>query len=155
MQRRAFLKNSAIAMFGVGSAQAWLARAAAGTANRRKILVAVFQRGAADGLNIVVPHGDPLYYRLRPTIALPKTSVLDLDGFNGLHPSLAPLKSVYAAGQLAIVEATGSPDLTRSHFDAQDFMESGTPGRKGTPNGWLNRAVGLLRPEASPFRAVG
>jgi uncharacterized protein (DUF1501 family) len=153
MNRRAFLKNSALAMFGTGIAPTWLARAAAETANRRKILIAIFQRGAADGLNIVVPHGDPNYYTLRPSIAIPKESVVDLDGFYGLHPSLTPLKAIYDAGGLAIVEATGSPDLTRSHFDAQDYMESGTPGRKGTPGGWLNRAL----PETaspSPMRAV-
>ena len=153
MYRRAFLKNSAIAMFGVGSAPAWLARATAATNSRRKILVAIFQRGAADGLNIVIPHGDPQYYALRPTIAIPRDNVVDLDGFYGLHPALSQLKPIYDAGQLAIVEATGSPDLTRSHFDAQDYMESGTPGRKGTVDGWLNRALPKTA-KPSPVRAV-
>lgn len=144
-------------MFGVGSAPLWLARAAAAaeSGGKRKVLVVVFQRGAADGLNIVVPHGDPKYYQLRPTISIPKTAVLDLDGFYGLHPSLSPLKSLYDAGQLAVVEATGSPDATRSHFDAQDYMESGTPGRKGTTDGWLNRALPrATTAKASPVRAV-
>src|SRR5688500_2928619 len=151
--RRAFLKNSAIAMFGVGAAPAWLARAAGTSAGKRKILVAIFQRGAADGLNIVVPHGDQIYYRSRPAIAIPKAEVIDLDGFYGLHPALSPLKSIYDAGRLAVVEAVGSPDPTRSHFDAQDYMESGTPGLKATPDGWLNRAIAGSKAQ-SPVRAV-
>ena len=125
---------------------------------RKKILVAIFQRGAMDGLNVVVPHGEKAYYDLRPNLAIPRPdgtpdSAIDLDGFFGLHPSLRPLKQVYDAGQLAIVHAVGSPDPTRSHFDAQDYMESGTPGTKTTGDGWLNRA---LAPEktVSPVRAV-
>jgi len=160
--RRLFLRNSAVAMFGVGLAPAWLSRAAWAAptvgGRRKKILVAVFQRGAADGMNVVVPFGDPNYYAMRPTIAIPKPdgtpkAALDLDGYFGLHPALAPLQSLYQTGQLAIVEAAGSPDPTRSHFDAQDYMESGTPGLKATSDGWLNRA---LAPEAkpSPVRAV-
>src|SRR5688572_5138483 len=98
--RRAFLKDSTIAMFGVGAAPTWLARAASTGSGKRKILVAIFQRGAADGLNVVVPHGDANYYALRPTIAVPKAEVIDLDGFYGLHPALAPLKSIYDAGLL-------------------------------------------------------
>jgi uncharacterized protein (DUF1501 family) len=151
--RRAFLKNSAITMFGVGSAPAWLARAAGTTSAKRKILVAIFQRGAADGLNMVVPHGDPNYLALRPAIAVPKTEVLDLDGFYGLHPALAPFKKIYDSGQLAIVDAVGSPDPTRSHFDAQDYMESGTPGLKATSDGWLNRALSGSK-SLSSVRAV-
>ena len=160
--RRAFLRNSSIAMFGVGLAPAWLSRAAyaagTSTSGRRKILVAVFQRGAADGLNVVVPFGDPDYYALRPTIAIPKPNgtkdaALDLDGFFGLHPALAPLMPVFQAGQLAIVEAAGSPDPTRSHFDAQDYMESGTPGVKATADGWLNRTL-LPESQPSPVRAI-
>src|ERR1019366_10774981 len=135
-----FLRNSAAAMVGVGSAPLWLERAlyaADAPSPRKKILVAIFQRGAVDGLNVVVPHGEQSYYDLRPTIAIPRPngtseSAIDLDGFFGLHPSLSPLKPIYDAGQLAIVQAVGSPDPTRSHFDAQDFMESGTPGRKAT-----------------------
>jgi uncharacterized protein (DUF1501 family) len=149
-------------MFGVGLAPAWLSRAAyaanTSTARRKKILVAVFQRGAADGLNVVVPFGDPNYYALRPTIGIPKpdgtsAAALDLDGFFGLHPALAPLLPVFQAGQLAIVEAAGSPDPTRSHFDAQDYMESGTPGVKATSDGWLNRAL-VPEEQPSPVRAV-
>jgi len=151
--RRAFLKDAAIAMFGVGAAPAWLARAANTSSGKRKILVAIFQRGAVDGLNTVVPYGDANYYSLRPTIAIPKSDVISLDAFYGLHPSLAPLKKIYDAGHLAIVEAVGSPDPTRSHFDAQDYMESGTPGRKATPDGWLNRSLGNSKTQ-SPVRAV-
>ena len=156
--RRAFLKGSSLAMFGVGAAPSWLGRAAfadSSSTQHKKILVAIFQRGAADGLNVVVPFGEPSYYTLRPTLAIPQPStssaadsVIDLNGFFGLHPSLAQLKPIYDAKALAIVHATGSPDPTRSHFDAQDFMEAGTPGLKATRDGWLNRA---LAPEASPL----
>lgn len=154
LNRRVFLKSSALAMFGVGAAPHWLARAAEGVESRKKILVAIFQRGAADGLNVVVPYGDPNYYTLRPNIAIPKSDVIELDGFFGLHPSLQALKPVFDAKHLAIVEATGSPDPTRSHFDAQDYMESGTPGRKATLDGWLNRAIPLEKGPISPVRAV-
>jgi uncharacterized protein (DUF1501 family) len=160
--RRAFLKGSAVAIFGVGAIPAWLSRsvyAADGSARRRKILVAIFQRFAVDGLNMVVPFGEQRYYALRPSIAIPKpdgtpNSAIDLDGFFGLHPSLAPLKPMFDARQLAIVEAVGSPDPTRSHFDAQDYMESGTPGFKATADGWMNRALPKQRGPASPVRAV-
>ena len=163
--RRLFLKSSGLAMFGVGAAPMWLARAADGPSPRKKVLVAVFQRGAVDGLNVVVPFGEKNYYALRPTIAIPapKTgaesavvnSAIDLDGFFGLHPSLAPLKPIYDANKLAIVHAVGSPDPTRSHFDAQDYMESGTPGRKATTDGWLNRALTAgAGASKSPVRAV-
>ena len=116
-----------------------MAEAAAATPSRR--LVVIFQRGAADGLNIVVPYREKNYYAMRPSIAIPQNQVLDLDGFFGLHPSLAPFKPLYDQGHLAIVHAAGSPDTTRSHFDAQDYMESGTPGVKSTQDGWLNRAL--------------
>jgi uncharacterized protein (DUF1501 family) len=155
--RRFFLRASAVAMAGVGSAPAWLVRTAAQTSNRRKILVAIFQRGAADGLNIVVPFSEKLYYELRPTIAIPapgKTNgAIDLDGRFGLHPALQLLKPLWDSGQLAIVEAAGSPDPSRSHFDAQDFMESGTPG-KLSEDGWLNRALPPGGPTVSPLRAI-
>ena len=149
--RRVFLRNAGLAMVGVGTAPAWLKRAlyaADAPPARKKILVAIFQRGAADGLNIVVPHGEKPYYDMRPTIAIPRPSqgdtanaAVDLDGFFGLHPALAPLKPIYDAQHLAIVHAAGSPDPTRSHFDAQDYMESGTPGLKATADGWLNRTL--------------
>ena len=163
--RRIFLRNSALAMIGAGSAPLWLKRAlyaADAPAPRKKILVAIFQRGAADGLNIVIPHGEKAYYALRPTIAVPRpmtsgdaqAAAIDLDGFFGLHPSLAPLQPLFAQGHLAIVDAVGSPDPTRSHFDAQDFMESGTPGLKGTADGWMNRALPPAIGKAAPLRAL-
>jgi uncharacterized protein (DUF1501 family) len=153
-------------MFGVGSAPLWLSRAALAdttrAGGRKRILVAIFQRGAADGLNVVVPFAEKPYYEMRPTIAVPRpsssdqaNSAIDLNGFFGLHPSLASLKPLYDAKQLAIVHACGSPDPTRSHFDAQDYMESGTPGRKSTRDGWLNRALTDAAPATlSPVRAV-
>src|SRR5437667_2812770 len=158
LPRRIFLRASAVAMAGVGLAPAWLVRAAAQAGNnRKKILIAIFQRGAADGLNIVVPFSEKLYYDLRPTIAVPApgkaNGAIDLDGRFGLHPALQPLKPLWNSGQLAIVEAAGSPDPTRSHFDAQDFMESGTPGRP-SEDGWLNRALPPAGPTVSPLRAI-
>jgi uncharacterized protein (DUF1501 family) len=160
--RRAFLKGSALAMFGLGTAPIWLSRAAFAAeevGRRKKILVAIFQRGAVDGLNVVVPFGEPRYYELRPSIAVPRpnggpTGAVDLDGFFGLHPSLAPLKPLYDSRHLAIVDAVGSPDPTRSHFDAQDYMESGTPGFKAQADGWMNRALEKEAGPASPLRAV-
>jgi uncharacterized protein (DUF1501 family) len=160
--RRAFLKGSSLAMFGVGAAPSWLGRAAfadTSSTQHKKILVAIFQRGAADGLNVVVPFGDSAYYALRPTLAIPKPanaadSAIDLNGFFGLHPSLASLKPIYDSKALAIVHATGSPDPTRSHFDAQDFMEAGTPGLKATSDGWLNRALAPQPSVISPLRAI-
>src|SRR3981081_1870417 len=133
--RRVFLRNSALAVVGTAAVPAFLTRAAAGSSQSRllnKRLVVIFQRGAADGLNIVVPHGEPSYYAMRPTINIPKKSVLDLDGFFGLHPAMSAFQPLWKQKHLAIVHATGSPDPTRSHFDAQDFMESGTPGVKIT-----------------------
>jgi uncharacterized protein (DUF1501 family) len=160
--RRYFLKQSGIAMVGLSAMPAFLQRAVASTPMpNKKQFVVLFQRGAADGLNIVVPFGEANYYRMRPTIAIPQPrrgatdAAIDLDGFFGLHPSLAPLEPLFRKNQLAIVHAAGSPDPTRSHFDAQDFMESGTPGVKATEDGWLNRAIETMPEEnASPFRAV-
>src|SRR5712664_2491560 len=160
--RRYFLKQGGIALVGMSAMPAFLQRASAATAMpNKKQLVVLFQRGAADGLNIVVPFSEPNYYRLRPTIAIPQPrrggadAAIDLDGYFGLHPSLAPLEPLFRKDQLAIMHAAGSPDPTRSHFDAQDFMESGTPGVKATEDGWLNRALETIPEEnASPFRAV-
>src|SRR5208282_6547171 len=162
ISRRYFLKIGGIAMLGMASLPSFLQRAVAATAGpNKKKMVVLFQRGAMDGLNVVVPFAEPNYYRLRPTIAIPAPSrggaeaAIDLDGFFGLHPSLQPLQPLFQSGQLAIVQAVGSPDPTRSHFDAQDFMESGTPGVKATDDGWLNRALEIVPEEnASPFRAV-
>jgi uncharacterized protein (DUF1501 family) len=160
--RRYFVKQGGIAMVGLSAMPAFLQRAVASTPMpNKKQFVVLFQRGAADGLNIVVPFAEPNYYRMRPTIAIPEPrrggsdAAIDLDGFFGLHPSLAPLEPLFHKNQLAIVHAAGSPDPTRSHFDAQDFMESGTPGVKATEDGWLNRALETVPEEnASPFRAV-
>jgi uncharacterized protein (DUF1501 family) len=158
--RRFFLRNGALAIAGTAAIPSFLVRSvlaeAASAPNRR--LVVIFQRGAADGLNVVVPYREKNYYDMRPGIAIPQNQVLDLDGFFGLHPSLAPFKPLYDQGHLAIVHAAGSPDMSRSHFDAQDFMESGTPGVKSTEDGWLNRALQeedlRLRRQHTAFRAL-
>jgi uncharacterized protein (DUF1501 family) len=139
-------------------------------AARGKTLICLFQRGAADALNVVVPHGEASYYRLRPNIAIPRPTqaigsggAIDLDGFFGLHPALAPMKPLWDMGILAPVHAVGSPSSTRSHFDAQDYMETGTPDQKGTRDGWLNRYLAVEGTceagcahgaSVSPFRAV-
>jgi uncharacterized protein (DUF1501 family) len=160
--RRAFMKGGAMALVGTSVAPAFLRRSVlAQTTSAQaqgKKLVVIFQRGAADGLNIVIPHAEKSYYQFRPTIAIPQNQVIDLDGFFGLHPAMPSLKPLFDQGHLAMVQAVGSPDTTRSHFDAQDFMESGTPGVKATPDGWLNRALQAgdqRRPQShTAFRAV-
>jgi len=156
--RRVFLRNGALTLVGTSALPVFLTRAAmaAPTGGKNKRLVVIFQRGAADGLNIVVPHGESAYYSMRPSINIPRNAVLDLDGFFGLHPSMSALQPLWDQRHLAIVHAAGSPDNTRSHFDAQDYMESGTPGVKATEDGWLNRAVQATPAgEAkSAFRAI-
>jgi uncharacterized protein (DUF1501 family) len=158
--RRNFLKSSGLGFLAFGLPPAFLVRAAgAQQGARNKTLVVVFQRGAMDGLNVVIPFKDPSYYRLRPSIAVGEPGsgaehAIDLDGFYGLHPALAPLKDIYDKGQLAFVQASGSPDNTRSHFDAQDYMEIGTPGIRSTPDGWLNRCMFDKQKSPVPFRAV-
>jgi uncharacterized protein (DUF1501 family) len=160
--RRVFLKQGAFAFVTLGFAPSFLARTAlaAGKSGRPKQLIAIFQRGAVDGLNVVVPFGESEYYRARPSIAIGRPAsadgaAIDLDGFFGFNPRLQPLKPLWDARQLAIVHACGSPDSTRSHFDAQDYMETATPGIKSTPDGWLNRYLQARRDEhATPFRAV-
>jgi uncharacterized protein (DUF1501 family) len=157
--RRVFLRNGALAVVGTTAVPAFLTRAAFGAIDvgtRTKRLVVIFQRGAADGLNIVVPHGEPQYYALRPSINIPRKAVIDLDGFFGLHPSLSAFSPLWQQHHLAIVHAAGSPDPSRSHFDAQDFMESGTPGLKATDDGWLNRSLHEMPQSSakSPFRAI-
>jgi uncharacterized protein (DUF1501 family) len=143
--RRGFMKGGALALVGTSVIPSFLMRsvmaeATTAAANDKKLVV-LFQRGAADGLNIVVPYKEKNYYTMRPSIAIQQKDVLDLDGFFGLHPQMAAFKPLYDQGHLAIVHAAGSPDSTRSHFDAQDYMESGTPGLKSTEDGWLNRAL--------------
>ncbi len=158
--RRGFLRGGALALVGTSVIPSFLTRSIYAemdnAAASRKKLVVIFQRGACDGLNVVVPYAEKNYYAMRPTIAVKQNEVLDLNGFFGLHPAVASFKPLYDQGQLAIVHAAGSPDTTRSHFDAQDYMESGTPGLKATADGWLNRALQNERLSGKPsaFRAV-
>jgi uncharacterized protein (DUF1501 family) len=161
--RRSFMKSGAMALVGLGSVPRFLVRTAyaEGRAARPKILIAIFQRGAVDGLSMVVPHGDRDYYDSRGSIAVARPAggaadaTVDLDGFFGLHPAMQPLKPLWDDRRLTIVHACGSPDTTRSHFDAQDYMESGTPGVKTTQDGWLARGLQAVpAAPASPFRAV-
>ena len=170
MQRRAFVKSGGLALVTLGLSPSFLQRTAFAQAlpssAKGKVLVCLFQRGAADALSMVVPHGEGAYYDLRPAIAIPRpragdaASAIDLDGFFGLHPALAPFAPLYRDGVLAPIHAVGSPSATRSHFDAQDYMESGTPDLKSTRDGWLNRYLAVsgtceaCAVEPSPFRAV-
>ena len=159
LSRRVFVKNGGLALLSLGFAPAFLERTVEAAAARRKILIAIFQRGAVDGLNMIVPFGERDYYAARPSIAIQRPgaddAAIDLDGFFGMHPRLAPLKPLWDARQLAIVHASGSTDPTRSHFDAQDYMETATPGVKSTQDGWLNRYLHAREhADATPFRAV-
>jgi uncharacterized protein (DUF1501 family) len=170
MERRVFVKSGALALVTIGLSPSFLRRTAFGmelvNAPKGKVLICLFQRGAADALNIVVPHGERAYYAMRPSIAIPQPSrdavggAIDLDGFFGLHPALAPLKPLYDRKLLAPIQAVGSPSTTRSHFDAQDYMETGTPDNKGTADGWLNRYLAVkgtcdeCNLAKTPFRAV-
>jgi uncharacterized protein (DUF1501 family) len=182
MNRRVFMKSGAMALATMGLNPTFLRRtvfaqdllkgAALNGNARGKVLIVLFQRGAADALNVVVPHGEKAYYQMRPAIAIPRPAAgaaqtaIDLDGFFGLHPALSPFKKLWDDGILATVHAVGSPSNTRSHFDAQDYMESGTPDNKGTRDGWLNRYLAVkgtcdecklhdgTSAEKSPFRAV-
>jgi uncharacterized protein (DUF1501 family) len=167
MNRRYFLKSGSIALASLGmslSAPAFLERVVMGntvTGGKRKTLIAIFQRGAVDGLNMVVPFGESSYYASRPSIAIPKPesgnadAAIDLDGFFGLHPAMSSFKPLWDSKRLAIIHAAGSRDNTRSHFDAQDYMESATPGVKSTSDGWLNRYLQSKQdPDQSSFRAV-
>jgi len=155
------VKAGGLALVSLGLDPLFLARAAyaagrpAVRPSGRPVLVCLFQRGAVDGLNMIVPHGESAYYQERPRIAVPRETVVDLDGHFGLHPSLAPLKALWENKSLAAIHAIGSPDGTRSHFDAQDYMETGTPGLKSTGDGWANRYCQHDREHAdTPFRAV-
>ena len=165
MDRRVFMRNGALALFtaGFGGVPHFIARAAGNRKiimpyKKNKVLVCIFQRGAMDGLMAVSPYADQNLRLQRPTLYMSPSAkeggMFDLDGHFGLHPGLAAFAPLYKEGRMAIVHGVGSPNNTRSHFDAQDFMESGTPFNKGTSSGWLNRAVGLLGHEGTPFRAV-
>ena len=161
ISRRVFVKAGGLALVSLGLDPLFLERAAfaarrPGGLSDHPILVCLFQRGAVDGLNMIVPHGERTYYDDRPRIAVPAADVVDLDGHFGLHPGLAPLKELWDNKTLAAIHAIGSPDSTRSHFDAQDYMESGTPGVKSTADGWVNRYCQHDREHAdTPFRAIG
>jgi uncharacterized protein (DUF1501 family) len=158
--RRSLLKSAGLGFIAMGLPPEFLVRAAgAQSSSRKKVFVVVFQRGGMDGLNVVIPFKDRAYYQLRPNIAVAEPAAgeqraIDLDGFYALHPALASLKNLYDKGQLAIVHAAGSPDNTRSHFDAQDYMELGTPGIKTTADGWLNRYLNEKYIGESPFRGL-
>jgi uncharacterized protein (DUF1501 family) len=165
--RRAFLKNGGLALFGIGigGVPTFMARAAgagniAAPYKRKKVLVNIFQRGAMDGLMAVTPYTDMYLKAARPTLFMSaakagnnNNQLIDLDGRFGLHPAMQAFENLYKQKQLAIVHGIGSPNTTRSHFDAQDYMESGTPFNKGTGSGWLNRAIGLLGHDASAAAA--
>ena len=154
MNRRVFIKTSGLALVGTALTPNVFAKMAAASMTRgTKTRVAIFQRGAVDGLNMIVPYGESAYYSSRRSIAIPKSDVLDLDGFFGAHPSLQSLMPFWKDRSLAIVHAAGSPDATRSHFDAQDFMEAGTPGVKSTEDGFLSRAL-AVRPNDEKLRAI-
>ena len=155
MRRRDFLRAATAAVVLL-SPHAWAARTLGGDASRKRMVV-VFMRGAVDGLNVVVPYGDGSYYESRPTIAIRRAgdgAVLKLDDHFGLHPALASIMPLWQDGTLAFVDACGSPDPTRSHFDAQDYMESGTPGVKTTPDGWMNRMLAALPGQHGPTEAL-
>jgi len=171
MHRRVFVRDGALALVTLGLSPSFLRRVTFASelknARKGKVLICLFQRGAADGINMVVPHGEAAYYSARPNIAIPRPrsgstdAAIDLDGFFGLHPALEPFAKLYRDGLLAPIHAVGSPSATRSHFDAQDYMESGTPDRKSTQDGWLNRYLAVqgtcqecATAEKSAFRAV-
>ncbi len=158
MNRRIFLRSAGLVLAGTALTPGVFARMAmASTTKGRKTLVTIFQRGAVDGLNMVVPYAESAYYTARPSIAISRPGqeggALDLDGFFGVHPALAPLVPYFKDKSAAFIHAAGSPDSTRSHFDAQDFMESGTPGVKSTRDGFLARALGK-KANGSPLSAV-
>ncbi len=177
INRRVFLKGGALSLVTLGLSPSFLRRTALAMelpkAAKGKTLVVLFQRGAADALNVLVPFGDAGYYAGRPQLAIATpartggsvntSGAIDLDGFFGLHPSLSSFKTLWDRGMLAPIHAVGSPSATRSHFDAQDYMETGTPDRKGTTDGWLNRylavkgtceAASCATQTPMPFRAV-
>lgn len=159
MKRRKLLQTASLAAAGMLTPvgwNSWLAKGMAQSQNRQRLVV-IFLRGAVDGLNVVVPHQEDDYYAARPTLAVPypgeKNGVIDLDGFFGLHPALADLVPLWKQNTLAFVHACGSPDETRSHFTAQDYMETGTPGVKTTDDGWMNRLLAIL-PKDRPTQAL-
>lgn len=167
ISRRNLIKSAAAGgVIGLGQHlfPSWMPRLvfAQGDRGTRDVLVVIFQRGGMDGLNVVVPFGEgSLYYDRRPTIGIPEpdggdTSAIDLNGFFGLHPALRPLKDIYDAGALNVIHGVGSPNSTRSHFDAMEYMERGIPGDKITSTGWITRHLNSTSwTNDSPFRAIG
>src|SRR6516165_3379918 len=158
MDRRSFLKACTLsACWTLPGVSGWALSTEGGGRDMKRLIV-IMLRGGMDGLNVVVPYGDPNYYQLRPTIAIPRPGnelgVIDLDGHFGLHPALEPLMPFWRNKSLAFVHASGSPDPSRSHFDAQDYMESGIPGAKLATTGWLNRLVSQLPNEHSHLQAL-
>jgi uncharacterized protein (DUF1501 family) len=149
--RRSFVQGSTASLISIGTSGMWASRASATTVNENARLVIIMLRGAVDGLSVVAPYSEPNYYNSRPTIAIAKPGETDglirLDNMFGLHPSLAMLMPYWESAQLGFIQASGSHDSTRSHFDAQDYMESGTPGKKSTQDGWLNRLAVSLNQE--------
>jgi uncharacterized protein (DUF1501 family) len=146
----------------------WMPRlsfAPVNTAPRGDTLVVVFLRGAADVLNMVVPHGEDAYYQLRPSLGIPRPDdsnakkeerAVDLDGFFGLHPTMQPLLDAWQSEQLAIIHACGAPDESRSHFKAMELMERGVDDERGPASGWIGRHLATLNTDnSSPLRAVG
>jgi uncharacterized protein (DUF1501 family) len=169
VNRRVFMKRGALACVVMGMGPFWgprflrqtAAAAELGSSIDNKILICIFQRGAVDGLSMVVPYGDPYYYQARSDIAIPQpgaNGALDLDGYFGFNPALAPLLPLFKQGSLAAIQACGSPNASRSHFESQDLMESGVDSGQGVQDGWLNRMIGCCPEDAaakkSAFRAV-
>jgi uncharacterized protein (DUF1501 family) len=160
IDRRQFLIQSGLfstsALINIGC-HGWAFRGDATVDPNPQRLVVVFLRGGIDGLSVVVPYRETTYYSDRPRIAIPQpgqaNGALDLDGQFGLHPALAPLLPLWQQGSLAFVHACGSPNFTRSHFDAQDYVETGTPGIKSTRDGWMNRLLELMSGR-NPIQAV-
>ena len=160
LSRREFLARTTAAAV-VMSAPAWLPQVAYAQTEdtTRDIIVSIFLRGGADGLTLVPPYAENAYYALRPTIAIPRpdsaspNKALDLNGFFGLAPAMGSLLPAYQAGQLLIVHAAGSTDPTRSHFDAQAFMEVGVPGARDIETGWLGRHL-ASKPPMKPTAAL-
>jgi len=167
MNRREFLHAAGMCC-AAASWPAWMPRLAFAprrAAPRGDTLVVIFLRGAADSLNVVVPHGEEAYYRHRPTLGIARPDdgratrterAIDLDGFFGLHPSLAPLVPAWQAGHLAPVHACGAPDESRSHFQAMELMERGVSDLRGPASGWIGRHLATLDTgNPSPLRAIG
>jgi len=161
MNRREFLQRAALASFSslsltLPGSRGWAYSNGKDDDSAKKLIV-ILLRGGMDGLNVIAPYGDSQYQIIRPTIALHKSAsggLIDLDSYFGMHPALMPIYPLFQEKSLAFVHACGSPDPTRSHFDAQDYMESGVPGKKSASTGWVNRLVAQLPSKHSPVQAI-